>query len=146
MLERIEWIILFLGADAGAYSSDQVRIMKGLFLLSQIPAQPLGRHYQFEAHESGPFVPKVYRDLDELQLAGLISVQRQLGMTRRTYELTDLGRQRFSELKRQVSPAQLQEVEDIKRRVTSVSIHDLLEQIAEEYPDYVLERVARLAN
>jgi hypothetical protein len=91
MLNRADWILLFLGSDAGPYPSDQVRVMKGLFLLSQDPAHPLNSQYRFEAYDYGPFDAMVYRDLDSLQLEGLISVQRWAESTRKTYGLTDRG-------------------------------------------------------
>lgn len=146
MLTRTDWVLLFLGADGGPHPCDQVRIMKGMFLLSQTAALPLEGSYRFESHEAGPFDPQVDRDLDTLQLARLVSVQRFPGKVRRLYELTDQGWQRFAELKGSVPRQQLETVESVKRQVTSQSIDELLEQIATEFPDYVEPVVVRMVQ
>ena len=146
MLTRTDWTLLFLGADGGPHPCDQVRIMKGMFLLSQTASLPLGGAYRFESHEAGPFDPQVDRDLDTLQLARLVSVQRFLGKVRRLYELTDQGWQRFAELKGSLPREQLAALESVKRQVTSQSIDELLDHIATEYPDYVEPVVARMAQ
>lgn len=146
MLKRSDWVLLFLGAESGPQECDQLRVMKGLFLLSQEPASPLYGQYQFEAYDYGPVDAAVYRDLDALQLAGLIHVQRSLGSTRKTYDLTDSGRLRVSELRKFVPRNQLEEIERVKRRVTSFDFDNLLRQIYSEYPDFARNSVASIAG
>ena len=146
MLKRSDWVLLFLGAESGPHGCDQIRVMKGLFLLSREPAHPLYGQYQFEAYDYGPFDAAVYRDLDTLQLAGLVRVQRWLGSTRKTYELTEPGRLRVSQLREFVSRRQLVEIARVKRRVTSSDFNNLLQQIYSEYPDFARNSVANISR
>ncbi len=144
MLRRQDWLLLFLGAEGGQHLTDQIRVMKGMFLLDRSAGHPAQELYQFDAYAYGPFDSAVYRDLDALQLQGLVHVTRHMGSSRRTYELTDAGRERFAELVESTPPAQFALVQDAKVRVTSLGFEELLEQIYEEYPDYAEKSVARV--
>src|SRR3712207_1481614 len=120
MQPRQQWLLLFLGADGGTFEVDQVRAMKGLFLLSQEPNHPTAGLYRFDPYDYGPFDSRVYRDLDTLRLEGLATVKICPGSTKRVYRLTEEGRRRFEETKRQTSVEDFQAVARAKQRVTSL--------------------------
>ncbi len=144
MMRRQDWLLLFLGTEGGHLPTDQIRVMKGMFLLDRADGHPVRGLYQFEAYAYGPFASAVYRDLDALQLQDLVRVTRHLGTSRKTYELTDAGRERFVELANSTVPEHLELVRKAKQRVTSLGFEELLEQIYEEYPDYAKKSVARV--
>ncbi len=144
MLNRQDWLLLFLGAQGGQYPTDQIRVMKGMFLLDRSAGHPVHDLYHFDAYDYGPFDSAVYRDLDVLQLQGLVHVSRHIGSSRRTYELTDAGWEKFAALAEATPPALFALVQDAKTRVTSLGFEELLEQIYEKYPDYAEKSVARV--
>ncbi len=144
MLRRQDWLLLFLGAEGGHLPTDQIRVMKGMFLLDRTDEHPAQGLYHFEAYDYGPFASAVYRDLDALQLQGLVHVTRHIGTSRKTYELTAAGREKFAELADSTEPDDLELVREAKQRVTSLGFEELLEQIYEEYPEYAEKSVARV--
>lgn len=146
MVDRPGWILLFLEAPSGPYPTDQIRVMKGMFLAGQIPGHPVSSLYAFDPYDYGPFDSTVYRDLDKLQLAGLIAVERSPGSARRNYALTPLGRDRARSLKGELPLEQVTAVADAKKKVTCLGFDDLLRQIYSEYPTYATQSVARVAR
>jgi DNA-binding PadR family transcriptional regulator len=136
MNPRHAWLLLFLGAEPNTSPLDQVRVMKGLFLLSRTEGHPTQALYRFQPWDSGPVDAGVHRDLDALQLAGLLRVTRFPGLVRRLYELTDAGRSRFAALAAATPDAELAAVLAAKRRVSSGGLREMLAQLAAEYPEY----------
>lgn len=141
---RHQWLLLFLGAEGGMFAPDQVRVMKGLFLVSRSPGHPTAELYDFKAYDYGPFDSRVYRDLDALRIDGLVRVQQD-GTTRKEYYLTDEGRAAFEDLHTTTPQDQYAAVVDAKRRVTSVGFDALLQDIYQRYPEYADRSVARVA-
>lgn len=146
MIERRDWLLLFLGADSGNFPTDQIRIMKGMFLLDQLSDHPASGLYRFEPFDYGPFDSSVYRDLDELQLAGFIEVGRRADSTRRSYALTASGWDRYSILKARCSPADFQAVGETKLHVTSLGFSALVKEIYDAFPTFAVLSVARVAQ
>jgi hypothetical protein len=131
MLNRTGWLILFLGMNSGNFASDQLRVMKGLFLLDQVLSRPLDGSYRFEPYgDSGPVDAMVHRDLDALQIADLIRVDWEFGATKKTYHLTEKGMQRFLELNSTVPARELDEIRVVKQWMTSHTIAEILKRIA----------------
>jgi hypothetical protein len=73
-MDRRDWLLLFIGAPGGPYSTDQIRVMKGMFLVSKEGPDDLRDLYNFEPYDYGPFDTTIYHDLDTLELEGLIHV------------------------------------------------------------------------
>lgn len=148
MATRRGWLLLFLGVDGGTHGTDQIRVMKGPFLLSQTAGQPVQNLYRFEPYDFGPFDSSVYRDLDALQLEGPVDVEARLGSSRKTYRLTEAGKERFVALVPTVADIDAEELALIraaKHRVTSLDFDELLAQIYEEYPSYAVQSIAQVA-
>ncbi len=142
MTSREQWLLLFIASPNGQYRTDQIRVMKGMFLLSQEVGGELRRLYTFEPYHYGPFNTAVYHDLDFLENAGLISSALASGSNRRLYDLTEKGRKvvaGFEGLDR----AAVETVQAVKRHVTSLSFLDLLRDVYQRYPDYAVKSVAR---
>lgn len=144
MLERKDWLVLFLGLPAESYPVDQIRVMKGMFLWSKEGPQEAQQLYRFEPYNYGPFDTTVYRDLDVLESEGLIGVESYVGNRQRRYFLTPAGEQRASQLSARVLPKAMAKLRDIKRHVTSLPFADLLKSIYQRYPDYAVNSVARV--
>lgn len=142
-MERMDWLLLFIGLPGGRYATDQLRIMKGMFLLDQKGPQELRGLYRFQAYDYGPFDSSIYSDLDALSKAALISITGGGGTTRREYEMTAMGRERVALLAREISPVALGEVERVKNIVTSLGFTDLLKKVYGDYPDYAINSVAK---
>lgn len=145
MQPRQTWLLLFLGADGCEHDTDQVRVMKGLFLLSQTDGHPAREVYEFEPYDYGPFDGRIYRDLEALRLDGLVRVI-QAGGSRKVYRLTEEGRRRFEELRAMTREEETEPVVEAKRRVTSMDFDALLADIYRRFPEFAVNSVARVAQ
>ncbi len=134
--ERADWLLLFIGLPGGQYPTDQIRIMKGMFLFTQEGPPEVRRVYRFVPYDYGPFAPQIYHDLDWLEATGLLRVEVLPSTNRRIYRLTKKGEDRVAELRTQVSAPGLRELERIKQKVTSLSFLDLLGEVYNRYPRY----------
>jgi len=50
VLDRQDWLLLFIGAPGGPYQTDQIRVMKGMFLVSKEGPGELRDLYHFEPY------------------------------------------------------------------------------------------------
>ncbi len=98
MLRRVDWLLLFIGLPRGKFFTDQIRVMKGMFLLDQGGPQVLRDLYDFRPYDYGPFDTQVYHDLDWLVSQGLVDVSHIVGTNRQVYELTRKGERRMATL------------------------------------------------
>ncbi len=135
-MERTDWLLLFIGLPGGRYATDQLRIMKGMFLLDQEGPQELRGLYRFQAYDYGPFDSSIYSDLDALSKAALISITGGGGSSRREYDVTAMGRERVVRLEREVTPTALEEVQRVRSTVTSLGFTDLLKKVYGDYPHF----------
>lgn len=138
MNNRQVWLLLFLGAHSGPYPIDQVRAMKGMFLIDRTLFPPRGALYRWFAFDYGPFSSLVYRDLDSLQTAEFVDVTYALGSSRRIYTLSERGRRMFAEKAAHTSAATMQEIQTIKTHVTSTGYEELLREILDAYPEFAM--------
>ncbi|MFT4040941.1 MAG: hypothetical protein QM692_22350 [Thermomicrobiales bacterium] len=145
MPSRPDWLLLFIGADGDKHPLDQLRVMKGLFLLS-LSLEPLSGHYSFTPYDFGPFDSKVYRDLDELQARGFIDSTNVGIGRRRDFWLTELGRRRYIELQASVSGDNFDEIQAAKTYVTSLDADALLSDVYERFPEFRSRSIARVAR
>lgn len=145
-ISRSDWLLLFLDAKGGTYEADQVRIMKGLFLLSRSTLHPASELYIFGPYDYGPFDAGVYQDLQSMRLLGFIESHAVPGSSRRLYELTEKGRQRVHGLQPSLDWALLRPIEDAKRYVTTRSFDQLLQDLYADYPAYAQNSIARVAR
>jgi len=142
-LDRRDWLLLFLGAPGGPYPTDQIRVMKAMFLVSKEGPDDLRDLYSFEPYDYGPFDTTIYHDLDALEEAQLISSET-LGTSRRIYRLTRKGVDRTAAIEGEAGGAALDFIRRTKRTVTSLSFLDLLRSVYEKYPDYAVRSKAQI--
>ena len=74
MLNRRDFLLLFIGLPGDRYGLDRIRIMKGMFLFAESGFPKPGERYEFQPYDWGPFSRDVYQDLEALQVAGLVAV------------------------------------------------------------------------
>jgi uncharacterized protein len=142
MLSRQQWLLLLLGMDGGPFDMDQVRAMKGMFLLSREPGHPVALQYRFDPYDYGPFDSNVYRDLDALRIDGLVRAEAIPGSRRRVYRLTAKGRNLFDVLAGRLGPDEIAAVAAANRHVTSLSFGSLLADIYTRFPEFRERSVA----
>ena len=141
MLRRRDWLLLFIADPEGPFSTDQIRVMKGMFLLSKQRCDALQSLYTFEPYDYGPFDKHVYYDLDRLETEGLIVSEPVPHTNRRTFRLTRRGRERVEDLETVVPRAARVAVTEVKELVTSMGFMPLLRYVYEKYPEYAARSV-----
>jgi DNA-binding PadR family transcriptional regulator len=140
-MDRTDWLLLFLGLPGGPYETDQIRVMKGMFIFSQEGPKDVRRLYDFQPYDYGPFDVQIYHDLEWLEFRGLIRIVSVEDTNRRLYRLTEKGQGRVAELiTRAAAPAVLT-LRQIKQKVTSLSFIDLLKDVYRRYPKYAAKSV-----
>lgn len=144
MLDRTSWVVLFLGLPGGRYESDQIRIMKGLFLWSQEGPESSRHLFAFRPYDFGPFDTSIYQDLDSLVATGIVSIEEIAGSSRRLFRLTPSGVRQFDLLKTEALTGEIEQLQDIKLRVTSMGFADLLKHVYAKYPEFAVNSVANV--
>jgi DNA-binding PadR family transcriptional regulator len=143
MPRREDWLLLFVGLPGGDFCSDQIRVMKGMFLFSKEGPGVVRDLYSFTPYDYGPFDTQVYRDLDTLEVQGFVRVEPIQGTSRHVFRLTAKGEQRMVQLLGEAPGAAVDVLGDIKKLVTSRSFLDLLRYVYEKYPAYASQSVVR---
>lgn len=144
-MARADWLLLFLATPArrGARSRsmEPLRIMKGMFLVSQRGQGELKDLYTFRAYDYGPFTPLVYTDLDALAAVGLVTQEAVAGRSWRMYRPTLEGVSRASDLALAFDPMSVETVDEAYDFVASRGFLKLLRDIYAEYPAYAVNTV-----
>jgi len=134
-MRRSDVLLAFLASPSAGHEPDQIRIMKGLFLLSREGPGELLNLYAFEPYDYGPFDKGVYADIDRLMTNGLISVEPSVGSSRKIYRLTDPGRERAGDVRGSMDPDALAAIDETKRVVTEKTFNELLRYVYGRHPD-----------
>jgi DNA-binding PadR family transcriptional regulator len=143
LLTRIDWLLLFIGLPGGKFYTDQIRVMKGMFLLDKEGPQELRDLYDFQPYDYGPFDTRVYRDLDHLEALRLIEVSQIVGTNRQVYGLTAKGEERMKQVLNEAPQQVVEALHQIKELVTSRSFTSLLQYVYKKYPTYAARTVMR---
>ncbi len=146
-LDRTDWLLLFLTVPArrGARprSLEPLRIMKGLFLISQRGAGELHDLYAFKPYDYGPFTPEVYRDLDALAEAGLVVEDAVAGRSWRTYRPSEEGIAAADLLAGFIDETSAAILAEAYEFVTSRGFLRLLRDIYAQYPGYAVNTIVK---
>jgi hypothetical protein len=146
-MQREDWLLLFLATPArsGATprSLEPLRIMKGLFLISQRGGGELDDLYQFKPYDYGPFTSDIYADLQVLGLRGLVTQEAVAGRSWRTYRPTTDGVERAGQLASEIGPADAATIDNAYAFVTTRGFLQLLRDIYAEYPAYAVNTVVQ---
>lgn len=139
-------VMLLFTSGAGPQDLDPIRVMKGLFLISEETPQawlPAEARYRFEPYDYGPCSFQVYKDLEALEHHGLVQATKVLGRTWSYYSLTGTGEGLAIELSSSVDPRASRYFATVREFVTRLSFRKLLNAIYERYPDYAVNSVFR---
>ncbi len=146
-MQREDWLLLFLATPARSgerpRSLEPLRIMKGLFLMSQRGRGELDDLYQFKPYDYGPFTSDIYADLQVLGLRGLVTQEAVAGRSWRMYRPTTDGIERARELASALAPTDAATIDDAYRFVTTRGFLQLLRDIYAEYPEYAVNTVVQ---
>jgi hypothetical protein len=122
---------------------DRIRIMKGLFLLSQ-EAPRLAKLFNFEPYLYGAIDFDVYTELESLEKEGLAKTTNESSNDRwDRYLLTNRGISEAQRVEKRIPNTVRDEVARIKRYVTSKQTYELLKEIYAKYPSFAKKSVIR---
>jgi hypothetical protein len=136
-LAQEDVLLLIADGASGTFDLDQIRLMKGAFLVSQRGRPEWKTLFAFRPYSYGPFDSSVYRARDALIANGLLRVEAR---RYHSYELTDAGRARVAELEHALGD-DADWFRWIGRYVTTRSFSRLLDEIYAAYPDYAKRSV-----
>jgi hypothetical protein len=142
VVDRGDWLLAFICAPgADRFLTDQIRVMKGMFLLSKEGPPDLRDLYAFEPYDYGPFDKHVYGDLDQLEAEGLIHSETVGGSNRRIFRATPRGQERFAQICASAHPDAMGELRRVKGLVSSMGFMELLLYVYDRHPDYAVSSV-----
>jgi hypothetical protein len=114
-----------------------VQLQKSLFLICQnIAAEQLGvdRLYHFDAYDYGPFCSQIYRDAEDLESDGLITITRPPESVFKLYQATPDGLARAEHLFRTLSGEVADYIKRVVRFTQELSFNQLVSAVYRAYP------------
>lgn len=136
LMSREDWLLVFLyhtGPPEPGRPLDPIRIMKGLFLVTQRLA---GENiYTFQPYNYGPCSFEVYQDLRSLQSSGDIK-SVPTTPTWSSYQLTPQGWEHAVSRLQQMNAAQRSVVSECRQFVESRGFRQLLRDVYTAYPSF----------
>ena len=138
-----DWLLVLVGLEPAPRGLEPVRVQKALFLLAREGGIPARERYWFVPYNYGPMSPRVYRDVDALDRAGLLERVAVPGYTWGLVAATGRGRERASELAEQADDGAVARLAAIRDEVISLSFAQLLETVYARYPEYARASVFR---
>lgn len=146
-MTRADWLLLFLTSPARngqrSRSLEPLRIMKGLFLMSQHGEEELKDLYLFKPYDYGPFTSDIYSDLGSLASDGLVAQDAVAGRSWRMYRPTIDGIERATDLAANLGPRAEATIDEAYSFVTTRGFLKLLRDIYAEYPAYAVNTVVQ---
>jgi uncharacterized protein len=139
--DRKYWVLLALEAAQGE-SLTPVQLQKSLFLFSE-KNRIKKDSYKFRPYDYGPFDPDVYRDAEQLEKDGLISISYAQNLKWKVYTITPEGASLSEKVKKLLPQNLIQSISDIINHVRSLSFQELVKEIYTDYPAYSVNSVFR---
>jgi hypothetical protein len=133
--ERQRFVLAALATDPDAEFAP-VQVQKLFFLLDENLSGVIGSSlFSFEPYDYGPFDKAVYRELEALQIKGLVNI-KQIGASagQRRYSLTPRGQQAGEHELSQLPKFAGQYMTDLSAWVRSLSFSRLVGSIYKAYP------------
>jgi len=137
-MKRHEWLLIYLLLPSAKKTSliDPIRIMKGLFLFKMSYGNLLANFYSFEPYFYGPCSFEIYDDLLMLEMKGLIYEYSPPLSRWSYYGLTGQGRKIAGEIINRASRDLVDDLKEIKMKVTGLTFLNLLREVYSLYPEY----------
>lgn len=137
-----EDVVLLIAAGAdGPYGFDPIRLMKGVFLVSQRGPEEWRAWFDFSPYSYGPFDSGVYALRDRLLRDGHLDAEQHGRYA--NYFLTDSGKGRVQQLKDELPAKTVDWLASIGSYVTSKSFARLLREVYAAFPEYATQSVMR---
>jgi len=146
-IEPRDLLLAFL-AEKGASTKpnepmDRIQAMKGLFLLTQ-EVSDLRGFFHFEPYLYGAVSFDVYRELDALEVSGLLVTTKEFSNDRwNRYFLTGRGMVEAKKAMRRLPRRTMRQIESTKKYVTSKPMYEMLKEIYAKYPEFAKKSVVR---
>jgi len=123
-----ERLLLFLALDGATDGLDPIRLQKGMFLFARDPASKDDEKYQFVPYNYGPMSAQIYKDLEDLEDAGLVEAIPIEGQSWARYVATEGGLIEARDLlAAEPSEEAARRLHAIKREVASKTFSALLD-------------------
>lgn len=135
-MNRKDWLLLVIGAARGELLSP-VQLQKSMFLLKEDQSDAVGQYfYKFVPYAYGPFCIDLYRDAEELEQEGLVSIHLNRSGRWREYRITPDGAEQVETFREQVNDDTLKLIEETVNLVRNLSFHELVREIYKRFPEY----------
>ncbi len=135
-MNRKDWLLLIIAAAEGDLLSP-VQLQKSMFLLGEKQKRAVGKgFYKFEPYAYGPFCVDLYRDAEELEQEGLVSIHQIMSGRWREYRITPEGSDQAKSVRESVSEDVINSLEEKVTWVRALSFHELVREIYKMYPKY----------
>lgn len=146
MLPRSTWIVLLLYSLGRENELNEpiigsVRLMKGLFLMSQELRLQKLRPYRFVPYLYGPTSFEAYSDINGLIFQGAIYEQASAKRGWSRYALTYQGQTRAARLWKSLPEKDKEKIRKIKQKVNGYSFLELLRYVYQKYPKFAKSTV-----
>lgn len=132
-MNKKDWTLLAI-ASAHGEPVDPLQLQKSLFLLGEMLKRQVGTFYHFKPYHYGPFDAQVYRDAEELENQGLVTVSR--GGSVRRYQVTPQGLEAALRLRQEAPARAVKYLEEVVQWARSLSFQDLVRAIYTRFPEY----------
>ena len=132
-MKKSDWLLLAIGEYI-----QPIQLQKTLFKFAKESAVPAAESYEFEPYNWGPCSFEIYDDLGSLREQGLIEAIPS-GSGWNIYRLTELGKVKSIEFRKQASASLVRALDDVRSWVTSRDFETLLRDVYKDYPKYATE-------
>jgi predicted HTH domain antitoxin len=130
-----KYLLLLLNANNNERIREKTKFMKELFLISKNVPE-LEYEADFEAYSYGPYSDYGSDALEEFEVLNLVD-------TASGYNLTDLGNEIATILKKSVIKDDLEMIEDIKQLCNDLNTDEILALVYYAYPEMTIESLVK---
>lgn len=132
-MNQKELVLAGLASSKGVLFSP-VQVQKLFFLIDRNISDEVGGHiFDFQPYNYGPFDKAVYQTLEELEIDGLVDIER--GNSYRRYRLTIQGQEAGENLLARLPNYAQQFIFDASEFVRKLSFTQLVSAIYQKYPE-----------
>ncbi len=135
---------LILASVTPGSATTYTPVQKLLFLIDkQIPDDVEGPHFSFTPYHYGPFDRSIYDDLDALESAGAVEVERDPEFRIRKFRLKQTGVERGAKSLAEISAPAKQFIERANAFVRNATFPQLVSAIYRDYPEMKVNSIFR---
>ncbi len=140
-IERKYWVLLVLDAADENHHSP-VQLQKSLFLIGE-KLKIKSEFFVFAPYDYGPFDADIYKDAEELEKEGLITIAYEPNLRWKVYAIKLQGARIAEEIKKKLDDSIVKEISNNVNWVIEKSFRELVKQIYIDYPEFSTNSVFR---